>query len=307
MVDEKTKNVLTDEQCEQYLYFLAHFDKEKFKNIINKKFVCLINDKIDEYLNIISKNKDIRIETINLLIQAHSTLKNVNTFIYKKEVVDANSLLRSAFENIIMGMIINNNEETYKEFINLSINEETRKFTKQQKLRNEFRKVLKNIKTDVFNEINSRKVGDMLNEYYDKLCLFTHSTLIVNAIAELNKNNCISLYVFALKINYYFLLIVYYLCLRMLTKYYDSEIDFNYAWMGIFVLMSDINKEELTEENVNRLKSILYFEINKKYVENSRNEIEGLKREMDELNKEIESNPLIIAQILQKVMDEDEK
>ena len=307
MVDEKTKNVLTDEQCEQYLHFLANFDKEKFKNIIKKNFVYLINDKIDEYLNIISKNKDIRIETINLLIQAHSTLKNVNTFIYKKEVVDANSLLRSAFENIIMGMIINNNEETYKEFINLSINEETRKFTKQQKLRNEFRKLLKNIKNDVFNEINSRKVGDMLNEYYDKLCLFTHSTLIVNAIAELNKNNWISLYVFALKINYYFLLIVYYLCLRMLTKYYDSEIDFNYAWMGIFVLMSDINKEELTEENVNRLKSILYFEINKKYVENSRNEIEGLKREMDELNKEIESNPLIIAQILQKVMDEDEK
>ncbi len=286
---------------------MAHFDKEKFKNIINKKFVCLINDKIDEYLNIISKNKDIRIETINLLIQAHSTLKNVNTFIYKKEVVDANSLLRSAFENIIMGMIINNHEETYKEFINLSINEETRKYTKQQKLRNKFRKVLKNIKTDIFNEINSRKIRDMLNEYYDKLCLFTHSTLIVNAIAELNKNNCITLYVFALKINYYFLLIVYYLCLRMLTKYYDSEIDFNYAWLGIFVLMSDINKEELTEENVNRLKSILYFEINKKYVENSRNEIEGLKREMNELNKEIESNPLIIAEILQKVMDEDEK
>lgn len=36
MVDEKTKNVLTDEQCEQYLYFLANFDKEKFKNIIKK-------------------------------------------------------------------------------------------------------------------------------------------------------------------------------------------------------------------------------------------------------------------------------
>lgn len=307
MVDEKVKNGLTDVQCEQYLYFLANFNKEKFINIINKNFISEINDMIDEYINIIKKDKNIKKETCNLLFQSRRTLKNVNEFIDKKEIVDANSLLRSAFENIIMAMIINNNENTYEEFIDLSINDETRKYTKPQKLRNDFRRILKSINTGLFKEINSRKVKDMLDEYYDKLCLFTHSTLIVNAIAELNKTDNISLYLFALKQNYYFLVIIYYLCLRSLTNYYDKEIDYNYVWMGMFLLMADIDKKELSEENISKLKEILYFDINEKYVENNRQAIEILKKEMEEFNKDLESNPLVLIEFVKNIMEKEEQ
>ena len=78
-----------------------------------------------------------RPETVNLLNQTRKTLKNVHKFIKNTEVVDANSLLRSAFENLIMGMMIYENTSTYKEFINLSIDDKTRQYTKPQKLRND--------------------------------------------------------------------------------------------------------------------------------------------------------------------------
>ena len=96
--------------------------------------------------------------------------------------MDANTLLRSSFENLIMAMMINRDENVYNEFIELSINNQTRCNTKPQTLRNNFRRVLKELDCDIFNEISNTKLKSMLDELYDKLCLFTHSTLIVNAM-----------------------------------------------------------------------------------------------------------------------------
>ena len=187
---EKINSELTDEQIMQLVYLLQKDKLVELKELARKKcktkFIMVMRKYINKFFKDLENDKEFkRPETVNLLNQTRKTLKNVHKFIKNKEVVDANSLLRSAFENLIMGMMINESEDTYKEFINLSIDDTTRKLTKQQKLRNDFRKVLRKLDGDLFVEMSNKNLKDLLDEFYDKMCLFTHSTIVVNAMIEI--------------------------------------------------------------------------------------------------------------------------
>ena len=197
---KKIQSELTEEQFKKLVYFCSKDRLLELKELARKKcktkFVSVMRKYINKFLKQLDNNEIIkRRETINLLTQTRNTLKNVYKLINSKDIVDANCLLRSAFENLIMGMMINESENTYKEFINLSIDDTTRKYTKLQKLRNDFRKVLRKLDGDFFIDMNNRNLKDMLDESYDKMCLFTHSTILVNAMVEIEKDNDLDLYI----------------------------------------------------------------------------------------------------------------
>lgn len=116
---------------------------------------------------------EIKKETVNLLEQSSLSLKNVHKLIRNKSIIDANAILRTSFENLIMGIMLSYDENVYNEFINLSIDDKTRKYTKPQYLRNRFRKILKDIDVEMFMEMSNKELKRMLDEFYDKLCLFT--------------------------------------------------------------------------------------------------------------------------------------
>lgn len=301
--DTINKNITGDEECWKYLYYLTNFDESKkdmFKQV-NNNFIKVMRKSIKNNLSKLNENDKFKKETINLLTQSYHTLKNVHYLVKQKSIVDANTLLRSSFENLIMAMMINQDENVYNEFIDLSINDKTRCKTKPQTLRNNFRKVLKNLNSDIFNEISNVKLKSMLDEFYDKLCLFTHSTLIVNAMVELKKDESISIYIFALKQNVYFLELLIYLCLKYLNNS-NEEIDANYIVLGYFLLLSEIDKQELTKENVERLCLLLYSDINHNYFEKQKSEIDMLNNEIQELKRDLEKNPWIIIDFLSKTM-----
>lgn len=246
-VIEKIKAELTDDQIMQLVYLLQKDKLVELKELARKKcktkFVMLMRRYINKFFKDLENNKEFkRPETINLLNQTRKTLKNVHKFINSKEVVDANSLLRSAFENLIMGMMINESENTYKEFINLSIDDTTRQYTKSQKLRNDFRKVLRKLDGDLFIEMSNRNIKDMLDEFYDKMCLFTHSSIVVNAMIEIEKDDDLDIYFIALKQNTYFVEMLLYLCLKYLCNYKKDPIDITYIVLGWYVLISDVPK-----------------------------------------------------------------
>ena len=296
------KNIRNDEGW-KYLYFLTNFDESKkymFEQV-NEKFIKIMRKSIKNNLMKLNKIVTLKKETTNLLTQSNNTLKNVHYLVRKKSLVDANTLLRSSFENLIMAMMINRDENVYNEFINLSINNQTRHNTKPQTLRNNFRKVLKDLDCDIFNEISNTELKDLLDEFYDKLCLFTHSTLIVNAMVELEKDESLSVYIFAIKQNAYFLELLIYLCLKYLNNS-NEEIDVSYIALGYILLLSDVKKEELNKENLDRLNSLLYSDVNNEYFEKNKAEINNLNKEIQELKKDIENNPWLIVDFLSKIM-----
>lgn len=306
-VIEKIKAELTDDQIMQLVYLLQKDKLVELKELARKKcktkFVMLMRRYINKFFKDLENNKEFkRPETINLLNQTRKTLKNVHKFINSKEVVDANSLLRSAFENLIMGMMINESENTYKEFINLSIDDTTRQYTKSQKLRNDFRKVLRKLDGDLFIEMSNRNIKDMLDEFYDKMCLFTHSSIVVNAMIEIEKDDDLDIYFIALKQNTYFVEMLLYLCLKYLCNYKKDPIDITYIVLGWYVLISDVPKERVTPEKMEKLNKLLYADFNKEYLEKNKENVDFLTEEANKLQEDIQKNPTGFVELLTKLV-----
>lgn len=304
---KKIQLELTDDQLRQLLYLLQKDKLVELKELARKKcktkFVMVMRRYINKFFKDLENNKEFkRPETINLLNQTRKTLKNVHKFINSKEVVDANSLLRSAFENLIMGMMINESENTYKEFINLSIDDTTRQYTKPQKLRNDFRKVLRKLDGDLFIEMSNRNLKDMLDEFYDKMCLFTHSSIVVNAMIEIEKDDDLDIYVIALKQNTYFVEMLLYLCLKYLCNYKKDPIDITYVVLGWYVLISDVPKEKVTPEKMEKLNKLLYADFNKEYLEKNKENVDFLTEEANKLQEDIQKNPTGFVELLTKLV-----
>lgn len=300
---KKIQSELTEDQIRQLLYLLQKDKLVELKELARKKcktkFVNVMRRYINKFFIELENDKEFkRPETINLLNQTRKTLKNVHKFIKNKEVVDANSLLRSAFENLIMGMMINKNEETYKEFINLSIDDTTRKLTRPQKLRNDFRKVLRKLDGDLFIEMSNKNLKELLDEFYDKMCLFTHSTILVNAMIEIEKDDDLDIYVVALKQNTYFVEMLLYLCLKYLCNYKKDPIDIIYVVLGWYVLISDVPKEKVTPEKMKKLNKLLYADFNKEYLEKNKENVDFLTEEVKKLQDDIQRNPAGFVELL---------
>lgn len=304
---EKIRAELTDDQIMQLVYLLQKDKLVELKELARKKcktkFVMVMRRYINKFFKDLENNKEFkRPETINLLNQTRKTLKNVHKFINSKEVVDANSLLRSAFENLIMGMMINESENTYKEFVNLSIDDTTRQYTKPQKLRNDFRKVLRKLDGDLFIEMSNRNLKDMLDEFYDKMCLFTHSSIVVNAMIEIEKDDDLDIYFIALKQNTYFVEMLLYLCLKYLCNYKKDPIDITYIVLGWYVLISDVPKEKVTPEKMEKLNKLLYADFNKEYLEKNKENVDLLIEEANKLQEDIQKNPTGFVELLTKLV-----
>lgn len=303
---KKIQSELTEEQWKQFVYFLSKDKLLELKELARKKckskFVLIMRRYISKFLTNLENNNFERVETINLLCQTKKTLKNVYKSIDNKDVVDASCLLRSAFENLVMGMMISESEATYKEFIDLSIDDTTRNFTKPQKLRNNFRKVLLKLDGDLFVGMSNRKIKEMLDEFYDKMCLFTHSTILVNAMVELEKDNNLDLYAISIKMNTYFVEALLYLCLKYLNKYKKDPIDITYVMVGWFVLISDIPKKQATPEKIEKLNRLLYSDYNKEYIKKNKKNANYLTDEAKKLQEDIQNNPTGFIELLEKIV-----
>ena len=304
---KKIQSELTEEQMKQLVYLLQKDKLIELKELARikckNKFVKIMRKNINLFLKELENDKSFeRKETINLLNQTRKTLKNVHKLIKSRDIVDATSLLRSAFENLIMGMMINESEDTYKEFINLSVGEITRNYTKPQKLRNNFRKVLKELDGDFFIEFSNTNLKDMLDDFYNVMCLFAHSSLVVNAMVEIEKDDDLDIYLLNLKWNAYFIEFLLYLCLKKLCNYEKDPIDITYIILGWYILLSDVPKEQTTSDKVEKLNKLLYADYNKEYFDKNKENADYLTEEAKKLQEDIQNNPTGFVELLTSIV-----
>lgn len=227
------------------------------------------------------------------------TIKNVQKLIRNNSLVDSNTLIRYAFENLIMEIMIYLDSNVYEEFKKLGLKDEERIFTKQQKLRNLFKAKLKLINNDMFGDMSNRQIQKLLDEYYDKLCLFTHSTLGVNEMVEVTLNSDEDLFLIIAKQNMYFLEVLLNWCLKYITNDNSNSIGYGYMFVWWYILISDINREKYTKEYLSRYNGLLYEDISKDYIEQSNNDVKLLQEEMKKLDKVIKENPIAVVEFLE--------
>ena len=311
MTDEEINKItksLTEEQVNQLLKMLTEKDlntlKVKLEKSVKDNFIIPLRKANKQNIKLLYKNNDIRRETINLLNQSLISIKNIHYLISKKSLVDANVLLRSCFENIVMAMMIYFDEDTYNEFKILGLKDDEREYTNLSKLRNGLKKKLTTISPEFFNDMNNRIIGHLLKEFYDKLCLYTHSSLIVNVMVEVGLNKDEDLFIFINKLNTYFLEILIYACLKYLSENEEIIIDVTYIIFGMFLILFNFDKNKYSEDYLKKYNELLHPDINEECFKNKSQGVITIQNLIKEICKSIEDNPISVLNLLTELLNE---
>ena len=275
---------------------------KKINNAINKKFIRPLKDGC--IYNVSKLNNEKRAkhnETVSLLKQSHSTLLNVESNLKNFKLVDASVLLRSSFEYIIMAMMIQFDERVYNEFITLGI---VRDKTRVCELIDKFRTHMNEISEHAFKDINRKEKLEMLTELYDKMCNFTHSTLIVSTFIEIRSIKEKEIFQLLIFQNYYFLKILLFVCLKYFTndKVHYLELS-NIGFSYLFLLFNISNKIKNYNIDFSKYNDLLYFDRNVEYFERNKKNAEKIKIEINELNDDIHNNPNLFLEGLKDFLE----
>lgn len=265
------------------------------EQLVKTNFVKPMRRYIKKYLKNLSVTEDVSIETINLLQQANNTINNVYKLLRKKDLVDSATLMRSCMEKIMMAMMIFfDPTETFEEFKNLEKCGKS-KNTRPTAILNNFKSKLKEINPVLFEEFEDDELQSLLEETYEKLCLYTHSSIVVSMMIEVNKNNDEDLFALYFYLIAYFLEILIYSSLIYLTNDNKGHIDAFCIFMGFTLLCSRVDKNKLTEDYTNKYKDYLHWEINEHFTDKYKDEVEKLKNDWSNLQQEINENKEVVG------------
>ena len=256
-----------------------------------------------KYLEKLNQDKsDIAIETINLLHQSNNTILNVNKLLKQGEIVDSATLMRSSMEKIMMGMMIYfDKDNTYEEFKNLKLCGKTDN-TRPTKVLEKFKLKIKEINSFVFGEFTDEELSMLLDETYEKLCLYTHSSIVVSMMIEVNKNNDEDLFIAFFYQMVDFLELLLYCCLKYLCKDEKDHIDIICLFLGWGLHFVRIDKEKLNPDYINKYKEYLYWDINSHFNDKYNDILEKIKIDSKELNKDIDNNKEKINEYLTNLL-----
>lgn len=262
----------------------------KQKNVsksINRKFIKPLNDGCDYNILKLDREKKVKHnETISLLKQANQTLKNVDYNLKAYNLVDANVLLRAAFEYIMMGMMIQFDEGVYNEFTTLGI---VRDKTRLCEIIDKFRTHLNEICEPIFKCINRKEKLSLLTDLYDKMCNFTHSTLIVTTFIEINSENEKKIFQLLIYQNYHFLKMLLFLCLKYFTNDQKHYLELNNIGFTFLFLMIEIaEKIQKYKIDFSKYDDLLYRDKNIGFFEKNKVEGEKLCLEIKKFNEDIQ-------------------
>ena len=238
-----------------------------------------------------------------MLHQASNTLQNVDKLLKNEEVVDSATLMRSSMEKIMMAMMIYfDPTNTYEHFKNIEKCGKTTN-TRPTNVLNNFKLKIKDINPFIYGDFTDEEISMLLDETYEKLCLYTHSSTVVSMMIEVNRNNDEDLFVAFFYLISDFLRILLYCCLKYLCNDEKDHIDLiclALGWLLNFTKM-DINK--LNSEYLSKYEQYLYMDINNHIVDKYSDIIERIKEDSKELNNEINKNKEDIDKYLTNLLN----
>lgn len=278
-------------------------DIELLQNLVIKESTRPLARYIKKYLKLLNNNNKVCIETANLLQQSSNTLQSVDKLLKNGEIVDSATLMRSSMEKIMMAMMIYfDSSETYEDFKNIEKCGKTVN-TRPTNVVNNFKLKIKEINYFIYGDFTDEEISMLLDETYEKLCLYTHSSVAVSMMIEVNRNNDEDLFVAFFYLISDFLRILLYCCLKYLCNDEKDHVDLiclALGWLLNFTKM-DINK--LNSEYLSKYEQYLYMDINNHIVDKYNDIIEKIKEDSKELNNEINKNKENIDKYLTNLLN----
>lgn len=264
---------------EELLQFInAEFNYSEITNSINKGI---------KYNLTKIKITDVKhIETINLLKQSNNTLINIEKLLKKHQFIDANSLLRSAYEYLMMGMSIELDESIFNEFKLISM--KNRQTSNPSYIIKTFKNSLPEISEILFEDMSNKELNNMLNDLYDNFCKYVHGNITVSVVSTIKDKLEIEILCDFLYIYIFLIKILLYCSLKYLTKINKDYTNFlDLASFFIKYPSNICNKAIVNKINFNKYNKLFYFDDNISYYNKNKNE---MMKSLNELEKLINKN-----------------
>ena len=259
-------------------------------NAIKRKVIKPIKDGNKENIKKIKNNKMINHqETAGLLLQAYETLNNAEINLNSYRIVDSCVLMRSAFEYITMGMVIQFDEDTFNEFKKLGLEERDK--TRIIKILDLLKKHMNEISNNFYSEISQKDKKELLKDMYDKLCNFTHSSLIVSTIVEINNNNEKEILRLSLLQSLYFLESLLFFSLKYFTVDGRHYIEWENVWMSSLLTTVKVGHiARINNIDFSKYDDFLYYKENTEYLNKNKKSKEKRKMQYNEISDFVQNN-----------------
>lgn len=269
---------------------------------IKQKFINKLNRNCKKSLIKLEESSIKHREALGLLLQSSNTLENADMNLKKYNFVDANSLLRSAFEYMIMAIMIEFDEEVFNEFVVLSNNDIklTRKYTIINTLLYKFAKHLKKISPTLFQDITNKEREKLVVDLYDLLCKYAHASIVVSIFKEIKSDKEKEVLRLFMSYNLYFIKLILLDCMRYLNEdkknYIDEE---TIGFCIVLNMIKMLNIIQSNKINFKKFKSLLYYDsINSEFYKRTIKSIEMIKKENEKDIIEITKNIDIVWKVL---------
>jgi len=246
------------------------------------------------------------IESIRLINQAYKTIKNSEKNLNKYNFVDSYTLLRASLEYIVMSYMIEVEENTYNEFLNLSNNDIKleRKYTVINTLLQKFGKRLNKISNNLFTDTTVKQREKIMVDLYDILCKYTHASIVVSTFNEIKDSNEKEIVRLILSYNFYFIKLILFECLKFLNN--DNKEYIDEKTIGLSLFLSIIKLVSLIQTNnikFDKIKQFFYYDtINSEFYTYYKEGLEKIKKEISESIVEFKGKEIKINQILDEFM-----
>lgn len=276
--------------------------QENIDKTIKEKFINKLNRNCKKSLKNLEKSNIKHRETLGLLLQSSNTIKNADMNLKKYNFVDANSLLRAAWEYMIMAIMIEFDDEVFNEFVVLSNNDIqlTRKYTIINTLLHKFAKHLKKISPTLFYDTTNKEREKLITDLYDLLCKYTHASIVVSIFKEIKNDKEKEVLRLFMDYNLYFIKLMLLDCMRYLNKdkrnYIDEETIGFCIFLNIIKILNIIQNDKMNFEKFINL--LYYYSVNNEFYKYIIEGIEKIKEENNEDIIKITNNIDIVCKVL---------
>ena len=153
----------------------------------------------------------------------------------------------------------------------------------------------------MFGDISNRRIQEMLDELYNKLCNFTHSSFAINLTLEMCDNDDDDILKFSIKLTLIFLKLLLNSCMKYFTKN-ESRLQYVCFSMLMISYLSEIDVKKYKDGRIEKYKKLTYIPINEAAYENDRKNVGRIQKESNELFKLLQENPKEIEEWLEDLL-----
>ena len=280
------------------------YTQQDIDKAINERVINPLNENCKEGIKKLKNSEVKHSETIGLLSQAFNTINNSEKNLNEYSYVDACTLLRASLEYIVMAYMIEEDEETYNEFLILSNNDIKldRKYTIPNTLLKKFSKRLNKISNELFYDITNKEKEKIITDLYDLLCKYTHASIVVsvfNGIEDENEKEVLRL---ILSYNLYFIKIVLYEVLNYFNK--NESACINEDIIGIYIFLNIMKINYIVKKyniDFNKFKELFYYDtLNSEYYNYYLEQMRNMQEEYKSDMKFFKENSIIIENLIRK-------